>query len=109
MYAQSGAAQVAPVVKNPPANAEDIRDVSFIPGLERSPGGAHGNPLQYSCLENSMDREPWRVTRSHTQLKQLSTHTHTYTTSPSWFCRLILPNILFQRVKNKERHFIMLK
>ena len=76
MYAQSGAAQVAPVVKNPPANAEDIRNVSFIPGLERSPGGAHGNPLQYSCLENSMDREPWRVTRSHTQLKQLNTHTH---------------------------------
>ena len=76
MYAQSEAFQVVPVVKESTANAEDIRDVSFISGLERSPGGGHGKPLQYSCLENSMDREPWTVTRSHTQLKQLSTHTH---------------------------------
>ena len=40
------------VVKNPPANAGDIRDTGWIPGLGRSPGGGHGNPLQYSCLEN---------------------------------------------------------
>ena len=40
------------VVKNPPANAGDIRDTGSIPGLGRSPGGGHGNPLQYSCLEN---------------------------------------------------------
>ena len=40
------------VVKNPPANAGDIRDVGLIPGSGRSPGGGHGNPLQYSCLEN---------------------------------------------------------
>ena len=39
-------------VKNTPANAEDIRDVGLIPGSRRSPGGGHGNPLQYSCLEN---------------------------------------------------------
>ena len=44
------------VVKNLPANAEDIRDVSLIPGLGRSPGEGHGNSLQYSCLENPMDR-----------------------------------------------------
>ena len=43
---------MALVVKNPPANAEDIRDESSIPGLGRSPGGGDGNPLQYSCLEN---------------------------------------------------------
>ena len=53
------ASQVALVVKNPPANARDIRDVGLIPGLKRSPGGEHGNPLQYSCLENPMDREAW--------------------------------------------------
>ena len=41
-----------PVVKNPPANAEDTRDMDSIPGLERSPGGGNGNPLEYSCLEN---------------------------------------------------------
>ena len=49
------------VVKNPPANAGDIRDMGTIPGLGRSPGGAHGNPLQYSCLKKPMDREAWWV------------------------------------------------
>ena len=44
------------VVKNPSANAGDIRDVGSIPGLGKSPGGWHGNPLQYSCLENPVDR-----------------------------------------------------
>ena len=44
------------VVKNLSANTEDIRDTGSIPGSERSPGGGHGNPLQYSCLENPMDR-----------------------------------------------------
>ena len=47
-----GAPQVILVVKNWPANAGDIRDMGSIPGLGRSPGGGHGNPLQYSCLEN---------------------------------------------------------
>ena len=50
------------VVKNPPDSAGDIRDLGSIPGSGRSPGGEHGNPLQYSCLENPMDREAWRVT-----------------------------------------------
>ena len=49
------------VVKNPPANAGDTRDMGSIPGLERSLGRGNGNPLQYSCLENSMDREAWRA------------------------------------------------
>jgi len=49
-------------VKNPPANAGDVRDLSLIPGSEDSPGGGHGNPLQYSCLENPMDRGPWQAT-----------------------------------------------
>ena len=44
------------MVKNPPANAGDIRDVGSTPGSRTSPGGGHGNPLQYSCLENPMDR-----------------------------------------------------
>ena len=57
------------MVKKPPANVEDIRDVGLIPELGRSPGGGHGNPLQYSCLENPMDRgAQWatvhRVTKS---------------------------------------------
>ena len=67
------------VVKNPPANAGDIREANSVPGLGRSPGGRHGNPLQYSCLENLMDRGAWRaivqgVAKRWTQMKQLSTH-----------------------------------
>ena len=50
------------VVKNPPANAGDIRVMGSVPGSGRSPGGGHGNPLQYSCLENLMDRGAWRAT-----------------------------------------------
>ena len=50
--------RVVLVVKNPPASAGDIRDGGSIPGLGRSPGGGHDNPLQYSCLENSIDEEP---------------------------------------------------
>ena len=53
---------MALVVKNPPANAGDIKDASLIPGMGRSPGGVHGNPLQYSCLENPTDREAWQAT-----------------------------------------------
>ena len=56
------ASQVALMAKDPPAKAGDIRDVDFIFGSGRSPGGGHGNPLEYSCLENPMDREAWRLT-----------------------------------------------
>ena len=56
------ASQVALVVKNPPANAGDMRDAGSIPGSGRTPGEGHGNPLQYACLENSMDRGAWRAT-----------------------------------------------
>ena len=65
------------MVKNPAANAGDPGDPGLILGLERSPGGGNGNPLQYSGLENHRDRGAWRatVTKSRTQL---STHIHTY-------------------------------
>ena len=52
------ASQVVLMVKNPPANAGDLRDVGTVPGLGRSPGRGHSNTLQYSCLENPMDRAP---------------------------------------------------
>ena len=66
------------MVKNPPANAGYVRNGSSIPGLGRSPGEEHGNPLQYSCLENPMDRRAWwatvhRIAKSQTRVKQLST------------------------------------
>ena len=56
------ASQGVLVVKNPPANAGDLIDLGLIPGSGRSPRGGHGNPLQYSCLENPMDRAFWRAT-----------------------------------------------
>ena len=73
------ALQVGLVVKNPSANAGDIRDVGSIPGLGRSPGEGHGNLLQYSCLENPMDRGALRMTvhgvaKSWTWLERLGTH-----------------------------------
>ena len=66
------------MVKNPPASAGETRDAGSIPESGRSPGGGHGNPLQYSCLENPMDRGAWRatihkVTKSQVRLKQRST------------------------------------
>ena len=69
------------VVKSLPAVQEPQKDAGSIPGLGRSPGGRHGNPLQYSCLENPMDRGAWQATvhraaKSWIQLKWLSTHTH---------------------------------
>ena len=67
-------------VKNPPVNAGDSRDVGFIPGSGRIPGEGNGNPLQYSCLENSVDRgallgySPWGCKKS-----DMTENTHTYT------------------------------
>ena len=78
-YNETTGFQVVLVVKNLPANAGDIRDSGLIPGLGRSPVEGNGNPFQYSCLENPMDRGAWcaigpGVTKSQTPLKQLSTH-----------------------------------
>ena len=61
VYICRQAFQVAWVIKDPPVNTRDIRDVGLIPGLERSPEGGYGNPLQYFCLENPMDRGAWQV------------------------------------------------
>ena len=73
--------QVALVVKNLPASAGDMRDAGSIPWSRRSSGGGHGNPLQYPCLRNPMDRGAWwtratvhGVIKSQTRLKWLSTH-----------------------------------
>ena len=67
------------MVKDPPPSAGDVRDAGLITVLERSPGGGHDNPLQYSCLENPMDKGAWRATihrveKRQTYLKQQSMH-----------------------------------
>ena len=76
--------QVALVVKSPPATAGDPRTLGSVPGSGRSPGGGHGSPLQYSCLEDPKDRGAWRaavhgVAKNRTQLKQLSAHEEGWT------------------------------
>ena len=80
--ANLGASQVALAVKNPPAKSGVVRDAGLIPGLGRSPGGGHSNPLKYSCLENPMEGEAWwtidhRVTKSWTRLERLSIQAQT--------------------------------
>ena len=70
--------KMALLVKHLPVNAWDMRDAGSVPGLGRSPGRRHGNPLQYSCLENPMDRGAWqaivhRVVKNQTWLKWLNT------------------------------------
>ena len=70
------------MVKNPPANAGDIRDSGSIPGSGRSPGGGNGNPLQGSCLENPMDGQAWRATVhsvAESDMTEVTSHTHTHT------------------------------
>ena len=95
---------------------QETWDMSSIPGLGRSPGGGHGNLLQYSCLENPMDRDAWfatvhRVEKSWTRLKQLSTHstfykyvcvykythTHTHTHTHTWIYKHTHIYIFFYR------------
>ena len=74
-------------MKNPPASAGDARDVSLIPGSGRAPGRGDGNPLQYSCLENFMDRGAWpAIVQMVTELDMtehtcthVCAHTHTHT------------------------------
>ena len=78
---QDGASQVVLVVKNLPVNAGDIRGMDLIPGLGRSPGGRHGNPLRYSCLENPHGQRslvgysPWgRKEPDTTEMTEACTH-----------------------------------
>ena len=79
MQPVKGASQVMLVVRNLPADAGDIGDLGLIPGSGRSPGGGHGNPLQYSCLENPVDRGAWWATvhgvaQSQTRLSLHTAH-----------------------------------
>ena len=69
------------VVKNPPTNAGTVRDLGSISGLGRCPGGGHGNPPQYSCLENPMDRGAWRGTGHRV--------TESETTEMTWHIQMV--------------------
>ena len=97
------------MVKSLPANGGDVRDTSLIPGSGRSPGGGHGNPLQYSCQENLLDREDWwpmihRVTKSRTQLKWLSSHTHACMSSATgpWLTKMVHRSLITKLLLESE-------
>ena len=80
--------------KGPACTAGDVRDMGSIPGLGLSPGGERGNPLQYSCLEDSMDKRAWRaivhrVAKSWTRLKQLSMYACLLTVG-RWYSDVVL-------------------
>ena len=80
--------QVAPVAQNLPANAGDVRNMSSIPGLGRSPGGGHGNPLQCSCLEIPWTEKPGRLQSTGSQRvghnRSDSARTHTMMQKSRW-------------------------
>ena len=94
------------MLKNPPANAGDARDMGSICGSGRAPGEGNGNPLQYSCLENHMDRGAWQatvqgVTKSWTQVNM---HAHTYTVGGniSWCSQCVKQYMeVSQKTKNR--------
>ena len=71
-----GASQLALPVKNLPASVGDLRDLDSIPGSGRFPGGGHGNPLQYSCLENLMDKGAWQATVHMVAKNQMTEETY---------------------------------
>ena len=82
--------------KEPDCQCRRLRDVGSVPGLGRSPGGGHGNPLQYSCLENPMDRGAWRAT------------VHGVTKSRTWLSDLASVNQMLKVNKNGYFHIIIL-
>ena len=97
------ASQVVPVVRNPPANAGDSRDMSSKPGSGRSPGGENGNQLQYSCLENAMNRGDWWATvhgpQSQTQQQVCLMSTSCYSTIKLLFvCLFVLKKKLRKKL-----------
>ena len=101
------------VVKNPPANAGNTRDSGLIPGLGRSPGEGNGNPLQYSCLENPMDRGAWEatvygVTKSQTRLSDFTSLIFTVEETKT-LCKLIrnLSKVTFCSINNLHRHSLI--
>ena len=72
------ASQVVLMLKNLPVSAGDVRDTGLISGLGRSSGVGNGNPLWYSCLENSMDRGAWQTTVQGTPKSDMTENTHTH-------------------------------
>ena len=90
----NGASQVAQVVRNPPANTGDMGGSGSIPGSGRSPGEANGNPLQYSCLENTMDRGAWQATVH--LMAESNTTEHTQDSEKISYTRLVSRGVNFQ-------------
>ena len=104
--------QVVLVVKKLPVNAGDVRDVGLIPRLGRSPRGGNGNPLQYSCLENPMNRGVWWVSvhgdaKGQTQLKWLTTIDLRFMIRKMMLVLLTIPSMFFPACKALSIHFLL--
>ena len=79
------------VVKKPPVNAGDLKDLGSVPGLGKSPGGGHGNPLQYSCLENPTDRGAWWAAVHGVAESDATEQAHTHFDTPEIYFVVVSP------------------
>ena len=110
------------MIKNPPANAGDTRDAGLIPGLGSAPGVGNGNSLQYSDLENFMDRGAWQASESQTRLRDeactrmhtythIHIHTHTHTHTHPYSCEIDqmvgMRHTRSSRFRDSTRKFIL--
>ena len=106
MIHRNRASQVAQGVKNTPANAGDLRDMGSVPESGRSSGGRHGNPLQYSCLGNPMDRGAWRLPSIRSQ--SAMTEVTEYTCINAGKARKTIPNLcISEPPKDKENGAVL--
>ena len=102
------------VVKNLPANAGDATDAGSIPGSGKSPGGEHGNPLQYSCLKNPMDKTAWwatvhRVTKRWTRFSdwtKITSNAYNAHIASSWYMLLMMMNNGDRRPERQARALV---
>lgn len=118
-YIPTWASLVVLASKNLPANAGDVRDAGLIPGLRRSPGGGHSNPLQYCCLENPRDRGAWqvtvhRVTKSNLATTEAIQHACTHIPTYSYIsitviyttqCYVFIIKLVFMQLFAVYKHF----
>ena len=94
---------IGSVVKNLPANTEASGDADLIPGLGRSPREGHGNPLQYSCLGNPMDRGDWQATAHRIAKNQTRLSNYTTTNNAGWILSMVLEVTFLPKLVGRKK------